>query len=724
MKAAFSPSVSSAVAKWVMRPGHLHAGRPPRRRRPGRPRPRGARPAAPCRCRASGGPGRGGPPRRGRRAARGHRLGGPRGDLRRRRRRRAPHSSARRGPITSSGASMPAARSDSASPTVATAERRGAALERGAGGRHGPVPVALGLHDRHQPAPRRRPARAVAALWRIAAEVDPRDGPRARSPARPAPQGRAGGPRARRRRSCRRRGRPARRRGRAAATAAAAAARGVHALGEEGGDGAGEHVAGAGGRQRRGARPRSRSASPPGRGDDRARRPSAPPRPRSARASSRAAPAGRPRPRRARGPAGARPRPAWGVMTVGAGRPAQPLGGVPQVPEPVGVEHQRQATRSRSCGSASVGASARPRPGPMRQGAARPASGQHPLDRRRGEVPVAVGQRRAHHLQQVRGDRGLDRRGHGHHGEARLRRGAWRARPGSAAPVSPGEPATTSTAPAAYLSPAGALARAPRRPPPRPASHAAGGSATAAGMPMSATTTRPGVLAARARRAGPPCRRGRSRSVRARTAAPSTRPLSASTPEGTSRPRPGRRARRSTPPRAAAAPARGAAGAGAQQRVHHEARAGRAGRVEGSDPDAEVAAIAAMAAPSGVLGGPAPGRRHLHLPPGLGQVARHHHAVAAVVPGAHDHQRRARSGNAPRVASAAARPARSISRMRGMAWSSPARRSASRMAAASKSGVQSGSGAGTRWASGGAAPASVPGASAIRERPPPSRGRG
>ena len=59
-----------------------------------------------------------------------------------------------------------------------------------------------------------------------------------------------------------------------------------------------------------------------------------------------------------------------------------------------------------------------------------------------------------------------------------------------AAPVSPGEPATTSTAPAAYLSPAAAFGGIAATAP-SPTSHAAAGTATADGMPMSATTTRP-----------------------------------------------------------------------------------------------------------------------------------------------------------------------------------------------------------------------------------------
>ena len=294
------------------------------------------------------------------------------------------------------------------------------------------------------------------------------------------------------------------------ATAAAAAASGSMPLARQRGDDAGEHVAGPRGRERRRAvlghdrRPAAGRARRP------SRRPSAPPRPRSAAASSRAAAsrsastAARSRPsRRAASPA-------CGVITVGAGRSREPL----RLRRPGARGRPRRApaaARSPRAGRRRPrrSPSARPRPGPSATAPTRPAwasAASTPAGVRWPAPPSGSGG--AHHLEQLAG----------HERAAPPRAAATTVRPAPArsvaraaragAPVSPVAPPITSTAPAPYFSEsaplrgiaaAGRVAREPRR---RPRA------ATAGGMPMSATTTRPACRGP-ARPAGRPCRRGR-----------------------------------------------------------------------------------------------------------------------------------------------------------------------------------------------------------------------
>ena len=239
---------------------------------------------------------------------------------------------------------------------------------------------------------------------------------------------------------------------------------------------------------------------------------------------------------------------------------------------------------------------------------------------------------------------------------------------------------------------------------------------------MSATTTRPACP-----------RPGSTRSpgmspwkvtVRAaRTASPGTRPVSASTPVGTSSATTGPGWARSQATAPATASRGGAGRAGAEQRVdrHGARRVGLAGRSNGSTRMPMVEAIVVIVAASGVRGGSPPGASTRTLQPGLQEVAGHHQAVAAVVA-------RARPGprpTAPRASppgSPARPPARRAPSARSRGWRGPTTRapSASRIAAASKSGVQPAEGRrGAGLGEGHAASsqirprASAPGASAI-----------
>ena len=141
----------------------------------------------------------------------------------------------------------------------------------------------------------------------------------------------------------------------------------------------------------------------------------------------------------------------------------------------------------------------------------------------------------------------------------------------------------------------------------------------------------------------------------------------------------------------------------------------------GADGSSEVstsmpmpAAIAVIVAPSGVRGA-RPARREHRAPTsrprrgGAPRPSRRRRCCRSP-----RRRRRPAPRAAPsRIARAAARPARSISRIEGIAWSSVARRSASRMAAASKSGVQ----AGQRRRDGGAGEATAPESSQTAPRP-------
>ena len=337
----------------------------------------------------------------------GHGLGGPDGDLRRRGGGPRPLVRRRAGPSRASARRCRRRAGPRPRPTVATPSAARAPLERRAGDRDRPVPVAVGLDHRHQPRP-------------------------------------AGGPGERRRRCA---GSPPGRSGDGAGS------RRTGGLSAEGAGEGLEHVRGdravaavrparrrgrgrprRGGRARRGSMPLARKAatvpvstSPvpavasagvpraltrdgaAGRGDDRARRPSAPPRPRTARpARGRdAEPVGLDLGARSR-PAGAPPRPAWGVMTVGAGRAGAGARG-----RRPGARGRRRRAPAGSATRSSSRARARSVVPPRGRGPGRGRAADRPprlapspgRPTRGPRWPSAVGERRAHHLEQVRGDR-------------------------------------------------------------------------------------------------------------------------------------------------------------------------------------------------------------------------------------------------------------------------------------------------------------------------------
>ena len=387
MKPAFSPSVSSAVAKWVIRPATSR-----RSRRGGRIGERGdvlgagSQPAhARVELQVHAGRAPRPPPRR-----RAPRRPGVHTATSAPRRRRAPTRCPRGGPSPSTGASMPASRRVSASAAVATpsAVAPPSSAARAAGTAPCPYPSALTTAIIRAP-----PATLTSrpALWRIAPRsIRATARGLVTGEARTAAAGRRGAPPARRRRSCRRRGRPARRRARGPPPRRRPPRKGSIPLASSGGDRAGEHVAGAGGRQRRGASGAHRDVAA-GAGHDRARPLQQHHSPGPPRQLSRRVQPCRPRPRRAGGPAGAPASPAWGVITVAAARRARRSGASPRCQSPSASSTAGSATRSRiwsdGLGRGLRAAEARA----DRQGARAAGLRLDPLDRLRGEVAVSSG---------------------------------------------------------------------------------------------------------------------------------------------------------------------------------------------------------------------------------------------------------------------------------------------------------------------------------------------
>ena len=215
---------------------------------------------------------------------------------------------------------------------------------------------------------------------------------------------------------------------------------------------------------------------------------------------------------------------------------AEQLAGAPgERVEPVGVDEQRRGRRGRPARArAPAPPGWRPRPGPEHDGV-------RALDRRStgsrrgdGQRAVVLGQGDEHRLQQAGGERCLERRGGRDRHVARHPSAPRPGRPCDGAPVSPREPPITTTLPEVNF-----VDAAPRR-----------------GMPSSTPwPMRPIAGADRARRRRDPDvdhldragvglagrdpqpglgRGGRSSVALARTASPSTSPVEASTPLGTS----------------------------------------------------------------------------------------------------------------------------------------------------------------------------------------------
>ena len=178
----------------------------------------------------------------------------------------------------------------------------------------------------------------------------------------------------------------------------------------------------------------------------------------------------------------------------------------------------------------------------------------------------------------------------------------------------------------------------------------------------------------------------------ARTAGPGARPVSASTPEGTSTATTGapQPAIHST---AAAAGPRGAPLAPVPRRASTTTRPSAGSGRNGATAMPRLAAIAAMVAASGVPGG-SPGATTCTSQPASARWRATTSPSPPLLPEPTTTRAARTAPNSASTASAVARPARSISRIEGIAWSSPARRSASRRAAESNSGVHPGSGAG------------------------------